>query len=515
MADSARSSDKSARSPLKAKVVRSQKISDARTDIPEESDDSSSERGLPPSFPRSHTPGQLASKYSSSKQRQKNELALRQRSFSASQAPQRPATSGGHRPTSSSSKNTIPPTPALSNGVNGDASRDGEDVIARRPSAMRSTSAIVGPGSAATIAPTINRRTTSANARTQGTYTSFPSLQNPKDAPDVPAAPASGMYWSKAQVSGTPHPALRAHTMTLIGSNIYIFGGCDSRACFNDLYVLDADSYHWSKPHVVGDIPSPLRAMTCTAVGKKLIVFGGGDGPAYYNDVYVLDTLNFRWSKPRIIGDRVPSKRRAHTACLYKNGIYVFGGGDGIRALNDIWRLDVSDMNKMSWRIVSSGGEKSSSGDLKPKARGYHTANMVGGKLIIFGGSDGGECFDDVWVYDVDGQTWRSVSIPQTFRRLSHTATIVGSYLFVVGGHDGSEYSNDVLLLNLVNMTWDKRRVYGLPPSGRGYHGAVLHDSRLVVIGGFDGSEVFGDVLILELAVHSYYSQISHFTIEV
>jgi hypothetical protein len=57
--------------------------------------------------------------------------------------------------------------------------------------------------------------------------------------------------------------------------------------------------------------------------------------------------------------------------------------------------------------------------------------------------------------------------------------------------------------------------VYGAPPSGRGYHGTVLHDSRLLMIGGFDGSEVFGDVWILELAVHAYYSQISHFTIEV
>jgi hypothetical protein len=91
----------------------------------------------------------------------------------------------------------------------------------------------------------------------------------------------------------------------------------------------------------------------------------------------------------------------------------------------------------------------------------------------------------------------------------------VGSYLFVIGGHDGNEYSNDVLLLNLVTMTWDKRRVYGKAPSGRGYHGAVLYDSRLIVIGGFDGSEVFGDVMVLELAVHAYYSQISHFTIEV
>lgn len=260
----------------------------------------------------------------------------------------------------------------------------------------------------------------------------------------------------------------------------------------------------------------PLRAMTCTAVGRKLVVFGGGDGPAYYNDVYVLDTTNFRWSKPRILGDKVPSKRRAHTACLYKNGIYVFGGGDGVRALNDVWRLDVTDVNKMSWKLISSA-ERAAPGtkDARPKARGYHTANMVGSKLIIFGGSDGGECFDDVWVYDVEAHFWKAVPIPVTFRRLSHTSNIVGSYLFVIGGHDGSEYSNDVLLLNLVTMSWDKRRVYGRAPSGRGYHGTVLYDSRLLIIGGFDGSEVFGDVMILELAVHAYYSQISHFTIEV
>lgn len=329
------------------------------------------------------------------------------------------------------------------------------------------------------------------------------------------------MYWSKAPVSGSAHTALRAHTTTLVGSNVFVFGGCDSRACFNELYVLDADAFYWSTPHVVGDVPVPLRAMTCTAVGKKLVIFGGGDGPAYYNDVYVLDTVNFRWSRPRILGDKAPSKRRAHTACLYKNGIYVFGGGDGVRALNDIWRLDVSDVNKMSWKLISGPSSPDRSPatvngkETRPKARGYHTANMVGSKLIIYGGSDGGECFNDVWVYDVETHIWKAVSIPVTFRRLSHTATIVGSYLFVVGGHDGNEYSNDVLLLNLVTMSWDKRKVYGLPPSGRGYHGTVLYDSRLLMIGGFDGSEVFGDVWVLELAVHSYYSQISHFTIEV
>ena len=184
------------------------------------------------------------------------------------------------------------------------------------------------------------------------------------------------------------------------------------------------------------------------------------------------------------------------------------------RALNDVWRLDVQDTAKMSWKMVSSPSEK---GEGKPKARGYHTANMVGSKLIIFGGSDGGECFRDVWIFDASTATFSPVPIPPaaSFPRLSHTATIVGSYLFVIGGHDGVEYSNEVLLLNLVTMVWDKRKVYGSKMRSRGYHGCVLHDSRLIVVGGFDGGTVFGDVWVLELAVHAYYSQISHFSIDV
>ncbi|KAI0997042.1 hypothetical protein K3495_g11143, partial [Podosphaera aphanis] len=272
------------------------------------------------------------------------------------------------------------------------------------------------------------------------------SSPDPTDTPDVEPAPASGMYWSVAPVSGTIHSGIRAHTLTLVGSNIYMFGGCNSKSCFNELYVIDADSFHMSCPHVCGDIPIPLRAMTCTAVGKKLVVFGGGDGPAYYNDVYVLDTVNFRWSKPTISGERLPSKRRAHTACFWQNGIYIFGGGDGTRALNDVWRLDVSDVTKMSWKLISAPSQGTEE-KIKPKPRGYHTANMIGSKLIIYGGSDGGECFQDVWVFDAETLKFSPVHIPVSFPRLSHSATIVGSYLFVIGGHDGIQYSNEVLLL--------------------------------------------------------------------
>ncbi|VBB71802.1 Putative protein of unknown function [Podospora comata] len=578
MADQARatSRDKTPQSPhSKNKVVRSQKISqvtspiEPRAPTPLGGDlyDHSPIQDRPP-IPRSHTPGHLSSR-SQDRRNQSGDLALRQRSQSAaghtlsraaaagiphsysttsfssnpsaSKAPTPNSAPPSRQPTitengdnNSTSSLTVNLTLGRDRGDSGASAGSGKESTTstthpRRPTNLRSTSAIAGggrPPGGSHAAPSHPRVGTGRGQPAKGAevFTPFPPLTNPKTAPDVLAAPSSGMYWSRAPTSGTPHTALRAHTTTLVGSNVFVFGGCDSRACFNELYVLDADAFYWSTPHVVGDVPVPLRAMTCTAVGKKLVIFGGGDGPAYYNDVYVLDTVNYRWSKPKIMGSdqpgRVPSRRRAHTACLYKSGIYVFGGGDGERALNDIWRLDVSDFGKMSWKLVSGPSPSSSTTsvtdrEIRPKARGYHTANMVGSKLIIYGGSDGGECFNDVWVYDVETHVWKQVNIPVTYRRLSHTATIVGSYLFVIGGHDGNEYSNDVLLLNLVTMGWDRRKVYGLPPSGRGYHGTVLHDSRLLMIGGFDGSEVFGDVWVLELAVHAYYSQISHFTIEI
>lgn len=525
MADSPRSTDKGARPSSKNKPVRSQKIiqlsaADTRPqNIPEDSELLHDINA--PS--RTHTPGHLSSKSQDRRKKGASDLSLRQRSQSLSQKDSSSsslATSSKSAPNHANS--TAHEARAESAASASPKSTGASCLIAttpepRRPLNLRSTSAIASkPSATGNSSPTSARQSLQTQRPMRGPSTPFPPLPDPKKAPNVKPAPASGMYWSRAPVSGASHTSLRAHTTTLIGSNIYIFGGCDSRSCFNEVYVLDADAFYFSSPFVCGEIPVPLRAMTCTAVGKKLVIFGGGDGPSYSNDVYVLDTVNFRWSKPKIGGDRTPSKRRAHTACLYKNGIYIFGGGDGVQALNDVWRLDVTDTTKMTWKLISAPTTPSGPDDRsKPQARGYHTANMISSKLIIFGGSDGGECFRDVWVFDVDTLLFSPVNIPVSYPRLSHTATIVGSYLFVIGGHDGVEYSNEVLLLNLVTMVWDKRKIYGHPPKARGYHGAVLHDSRLVVVGGFDGSEVYGDVWIMELAVHAYYSQISHFSIDV
>lgn len=63
-------------------------------------------------------------------------------------------------------------------------------------------------------------------------------------SPNVPPAPAAGMYWSRALTYGRcPSRPLRAHSSNLIGEYLYVFGGCDMKTCFNSLYILDMGKF--------------------------------------------------------------------------------------------------------------------------------------------------------------------------------------------------------------------------------------------------------------------------------
>ncbi|KAF9926546.1 hypothetical protein FBU30_003873 [Linnemannia zychae] len=332
--------------------------------------------------------------------------------------------------------------------------------------------------------------------------------ENSKDAPrpstTVSPAPIPAMHWTRAKVHGQiPPKDLRAQTVNLVGESVYVFGGCDPKSCFNTLYIFDADTMHWSQPKTYGSIPPPCRAHTSTLVdNKRLYVFGGGDGPQYFNELYMLDTDTLTWTNPQTTGKR-PRRRRAHTTCVYNNCIYVFGGGDGLQALNDTYQLSLADMH---WTEVKTTGTI-------PISRGYHTSNLIKNHFIVYGGSDGHECFSDVHVLDLDTKNWTKIDINRPLPRLSHTSTQVGSYLFIIGGHDGSRYSCDVMMLNLVTWSWETRKVYGIPPAGRGYHASLLYDSRLFVFGGYDGQTVFDDIYILDLSTCAYLPQITDFQI--
>ncbi|KIJ61244.1 hypothetical protein HYDPIDRAFT_116246, partial [Hydnomerulius pinastri MD-312] len=443
--------------------------------------------------------------------------------FNTSQHPNAPAAlASGNSSTSPTPTPTVPGTPRTP--------------ASRKPSSLRH----VSNAAPAESAQTIRRRPSSPSAKDSKNSRGVREQRirtNPRlpHSDDIPLAPATTMYWSRAPVHGAlPMRNMRAHTVTLVDNVAWLFGGCDDKGCWKDVYCFDTETMQWSHPDMLGDVPPPCRAHTATLVDRKIVVFGGGQGPVYYDTTYILDTTTRRWFAPTFpaqsqlqpqgsdpqVPQIHPAPRRAHTAVLYNGKIIVFGGGNGLTALNDLWALDVSRLD-----VSLRGGGAGNSGGLKwsqiqtygdpPAPRGYHTANLVGNVMVIVGGSDGRECFSDVWCCNLDSLVWTRVTLTLSHRRLSHTSTQVGSYLFIVGGHDGSAYSSEILLYNLVNLQYEPRAVCGKPPTPRGYHVTIIADSRLFVFGGFNGHDVFDDVHILDLAGAAYLPQVMSFRIDV
>lgn len=269
---------------------------------------------------------------------------------------------------------------------------------------------------------------------------------------------------------------------------------------YTELLILDTESLSWSRPATWGLTLPPHRAHTATLVGKNIFVIGGGSNATYYDSVFMFNTETNTWSRPQIAGAG-PGPRRAHSATAVGSKIYVFGGGNGSKALNDIFTLDTE---LMCWNSVKYSSTKKHS---IPSARGYHTATLVNkNKLVVFGGSDGQDCFSDAHLLNTDTHEWTRLKVPNSFPRLAHSATAVGSMIFVFGGHDGLSYVNELSILDFTKdqPEWIHTPSTGKVPSARGYHTANSCDSRLFVFGGSDEALCFSDLNILDFGPYGY-----------
>ena len=100
------------------------------------------------------------------------------------------------------------------------------------------------------------------------------------------------------------------------------------------------------------------------------------------------------WTKVEVAG-AAPDPREDHTWSVDPSTAqaWLFGGRDGGTEFDDLW---VFDLRGSSWRIVDLTGEV-------PAARFGHEATWVPGLgLVVFGGQAGSTFFDDLWLFTPD-----------------------------------------------------------------------------------------------------------------
>lgn len=100
-----------------------------------------------------------------------------------------------------------------------------------------------------------------------------------------------------------------------------------------------------------------------------MVVFGGftTDGEPS-NDLFKFYFNENRWERIYIQnGADQPSPRIGHSAIIYQDSMYIFGGKDTEDRFDDMWRFD---LQSNTWSQVECGNN--------PVARSGHTAQVWG-----------------------------------------------------------------------------------------------------------------------------------------
>ncbi|TMW57037.1 hypothetical protein Poli38472_002962 [Pythium oligandrum] len=332
------------------------------------------------------------------------------------------------------------------------------------------------------------------------------------------------LKWTKLEAvpaRNTEAPARRSgHTLSIIGSNGFLFGGCDYAeppGPTNDLFVLRINTSapcEWEKLRPVStNVPLPRWKHSATVVDNKIYVFGGfHNSTMRFNDLWVFNPITMDWTQPgqsnpgsttrssisatRAVAAVAPAPRGGHSAVLIRKCLYVFGGyggtGYGRRDFDDLYMLRVEDN---SWTKVTSKGRP-------PEKRAGHQACGVDDLMLVCGGWNSVVQFNDLHVFDTTTSSWTSVDGPHMaspLPRWNHACCAVlaipHAKVFIFGGVLGEAnnyngqgtYMNDISVLDSGEMTWMVPEIRGTPPCGRADTTLAYDDkgSRLLVFGGW------------------------------
>jgi len=312
-------------------------------------------------------------------------------------------------------------------------------------------------------------------------------------------------FWTELQTLACPGPRA-AHSCDVIDGRLYVFGGWNGKRALNDLHILDVASGSWSEVLPNGSAPSARNNHTTAVVDQRLVVHGGHDGNKWVHDMHILDTAtsagggdagssdSLTWHKAPTSGTP-PSARACHTLTRLAHKLYMFGGYDGGKCFND---MDIIDLETMTWMQPTLSGTL-------PQARNAHTMTVISMKLYLFGGHSGNKHLTDLHVFDTHKLQWSQPDIlgtpPPGLR--GHTANLIGHKIFLFGGYDGKGRTNELYILDTaegkwVRPTWPTESPH--TPPGRQRHSASLIGSkRIYIFGGFDGNKWLNDLHVLDV----------------
>jgi len=181
--------------------------------------------------------------------------------------------------------------------------------------------------------------------------------------------------WMKPKTGGRPPcPRHGCQTELLPDGRVVVFGGHSTPAeaggkalYHSDMSVLDVQTMIWSRPRTTGDNPSARTGHTMVRVGGSMCVLGGWAGvrrsmvfeylpvPDNFEErdismlkgfMFLLDGAELEWRAPAAAGTSHPHLY-GHSTTVVGDYLFVWGGWDGNRPLDELQVMDLSPMGAL------------------------------------------------------------------------------------------------------------------------------------------------------------------------
>lgn len=190
------------------------------------------------------------------------------------------------------------------------------------------------------------------------------------------------LKWTVANPTG-PRPSGRyGHSISTIGSKVYIFGGqlddyfFDDLVCY-DLTTLRSPNSQWDLIKPTSASPPPRTNHSVVPFQDKLYLFGGTDGKLWYSDTWCYDPQQNTWSLLECSGF-IPAPCEGHSATIVGDIMYVFGGRSSQG--KDLSTLSALKLTTRKWFTFQNLGPG-------PSPRSGHSMTAFGGhKILVMGG---------------------------------------------------------------------------------------------------------------------------------
>ncbi|QQK41031.1 Cell polarity protein (Tea1), putative [Penicillium digitatum] len=249
-----------------------------------------------------------------------------------------------------------------------------------------------------------------------------------------------------ATVSEGPGPRV-GHASLLVGNAFIVFGG-DTKIDENDslddtLYLLNTSSRQWSRAIPPGSRPSGRYGHTLNILGSKLYVFGGQVEGFFFNDLIAFDLnqLQNPANKWEVLipnsheggppPGQIPPARTNHTIVSFNDKLFLFGGTNGVHWFNDVWSYDYI---ANCWTEIDCVG-------FIPVPREGHASALVNDVMYVFGGrTDEGVDLGDLSAFRISTRRWYSFQNmgPAPSPRSGHSMTAFGKQIIVMAGEPSS-----------------------------------------------------------------------------